>query len=82
MNIDDILQVVKPWDSLLSGTIGQHKAYYRLPIIMLHIGVRFQRLSYRKEEAGFTLTNSLTGLVENAVKEDILNRFVQPVYLP
>jgi hypothetical protein len=49
---------------------------------MLHVSQGIQKICYRKEEAGFILTNSSIGLVENAVKEDILNRRVQPTYLP
>jgi hypothetical protein len=49
---------------------------------MLHVSQGIQKIWYRKVETGFALKNSSTGLVENAVKEDILNRLVQPAYLP
>jgi hypothetical protein len=49
---------------------------------MLHVSQGIQKIWYRKEETGFIPTNSSIGLVENAVKEDILNRRVQPAYLP
>ena len=35
-----------------------------------------------KEATEFTATNPLPSLVENAVKEDILNGLVYPAYLP
>jgi hypothetical protein len=55
---------------------------YRIEVEMLHVSQGIQKIWYRKEEKGFILTNSSIGLVENAVKEDILNRWVQPAYLP
>ena len=55
---------------------------YRIEGEVLHVSQGKQKIWYRKEETGFILKNSSIGLVENAVKEDILNRLVQPAYLP
>ena len=55
---------------------------YRIEVEVLHVSQGKQKIWYRKEETGFILKNSSIGLVENAVKEDILNRRVQPAYLP
>ncbi len=57
-------------------------SFCSLPLEVSQVGKIFKNQDFGKEKAGFTLTNYLTGLVENAIKEDILNRFVQPAHLP